>query len=97
MYYQTQRQTHHRANIIRRMTAIIENQEERADLIWPMIASTENPKARNVIKIKSVGNTRNRTRQNHRLATLIRPRTVTRYAKIRKATGKSILSNYAQG
>ena len=65
-----------------------------------MIASTENPKARNTIKGKSVGNTRNRTSQTHRGVIMIHLMTLNidaRGAKIRRATEKRILTNYVQG
>ena len=38
-----------------------------------MIANIENQKAKDVIKIKSIGSRQNRTRQNHRQSTLIFP------------------------
>ena len=65
-------QTHHRYNLIHWMTEIAANLEEYTNMIWLMIASTANPKARNVIKTKSAGNTRNRTCQTHSQAILIR-------------------------
>ena len=43
----------------------------RVNLIRPMTANTENKRVRDAIKRKRVGNSRNRTRQTHRLATLI--------------------------
>ena len=71
----------------------------RVNLICQITAITENPKAINVIKIKSVGNTRNKTRQNHHQAITILLIIVTIdliYAKIRRATEKRIPSNYVQ-
>ena len=93
-------QTHHRSNLIRWMTEIATNLEAKTNMIWPMIASTEYPKARNVIKIKIAGNTRNRTCQTHSKAILIRLTKVpidARDAKIGRAIGKRILSHYMQG
>ena len=75
------------------------NIEARMNLIRPMTANIENPKSRNAIKIKSVGNTQKRTRQTHRQTVLICPTKATidaRYAKTRRAIGKIILSNYAR-
>ena len=60
-----------------------------------MIASIVNIKARDVIKIKSSGNTQNRTLQNYRRAILVRPTEVTIDAgdtKIRRAIIKRTLS-----
>ena len=82
------------------MIEIEANLEARTNLIRLMMVITENPKAINVIKRKSVGNTRSRTCQTHSLAILIHPTILTIYsreAKIRRATRKMILSNYAQG
>ena len=65
-------QTHHRSNLISWMTEIATNLEAKTNMTRLMIASTENPKARNMIKIKSAGNIRNRTCQTHSQAILIR-------------------------
>ena len=46
-------------------------------MIRLMTANTEKPKARNAIKRKSVGKTRNRTCQTHRREIMICPTTVT--------------------
>ena len=46
------RQTHHLTNLISPMTEIGPNLETIMNLIWPMIAITENLKARNAIKRK---------------------------------------------
>ena len=54
------------------------------NLIRQIIAITENPKSRNAIKIKSVRNTRNRTRQTHHQAIMIHPKIVTNRRKRRK-------------
>ena len=40
--------------------------KRRTNIIQLMIANTENPKSRNVIKIKNVGITKKRTHQAHR-------------------------------
>ena len=63
-YHQTRSQTQHRKN------------HHHAYLIRWMTEITVNSKSRNAIQIKSVGNTRNRTLQNHRRVVLIRPKTV---------------------
>ena len=58
------------------------------------------PEGKKHNKKKNSENTRNRTCQIHHQAIMIRPTTVTidvGQAKKRKATGKRILSNYAQG
>ena len=52
--------------MINPMTEGTANIEARENLIFPMTSTTENPKAINAIKIKIVGNTRNRTRQTYR-------------------------------
>ena len=68
-------------------------------MILPMTANIENLRERDAIKIKSVGNAQNRTRETHRRATLIRPTKATidvRYAIKIRATGKRTLSNYAK-
>ena len=82
MYQQTRiqthhRQTHHRKNLIRQMTEIVENLKSRTNMIWLMIENTENPKSRHVIKRKIAGNTINRTCHIHRRAIMILPTTVT--------------------
>ena len=76
-------QTHHLENLI----------------LW-MISIAVNPKERNEIQRKISVDTRNKTCQTHRRAILIFLETVTTDAsdrKIRRATGKMVLSNYAQG
>ena len=76
------------------MTAIAANIEAITNLIWMMIANTENQKSRNAIKRKSVGNTRNRTRQTHHRDIVIRLTTVTidaRDTRVTRATIKRIL------
>ena len=65
MYQRTRSQTHHRqtrhqSNLIRPMTANTENLKARVDLIFPMTPNTSNLKARDAIKIKGIGNARNR-------------------------------------
>ena len=64
-----------------------------------MIEITENLKARNAIKIKSVGSKIIRTLQAHCRAILICPKTVTidsRYAKIRRAIKKDTLKFFTR-
>ena len=87
--------------MINLMTENAANIEARTNLIWMMTSDTENLKARNTIKRKSVGNLQNRTCQTHRQATIIHPTRVTinvRNSIIRIAIGKRNggLSNYAQ-
>ena len=77
----------------------IEKLEARVNLIWLMTENKANPKARNAIKRKIVGNTKNRTCQTHSSATLIHLTKVTinlRDVIRRRSTRKRTLSNYAQ-
>ena len=87
MYQKIRSQTHHHQT------------HHRANMIFPMTANTENLKANDTIKRKSIVNARNRTCQNHRQENLIFPTKVIVKArdeiKIR-ATGKGTLSNYAE-
>ena len=86
MYQQTWSQTHHR------------HTHHRVNMICRLTEITENPRAINTIQRKRIRNTRNRTRKSHCREILIMPKTVTIDAKDAKniATGKRILSNYAQ-
>ena len=82
------------------MTKNAENLEARTNLILLMTANAENEKSKKLDKEKSVGKTRNRTRQTHHRAIQIFPTAVTidaRDAKIRRAIRNRALSNYAQG
>ena len=68
-------------------------------MISPMTANTENLKAKDPIKIKIIRNARNRTRQTHPRATMIRPTKVIIKARDylrRRAIRKGTLSNYSQ-
>ena len=68
-------------------------------MIRPMKSNTANLKARYAIKIKIVGNTRNRTRQTHCRATIICPTKVgikARYTMIIRTIIKGTLSDYFQ-
>ena len=86
MYQRIWIQTHHR------------HTHHQSNLILMMTANTENQKANNAIKIKSIGNARHRTCQTRCWATLISPTKVIIKAIdaiIRRDIGKGTLSNYA--
>ena len=79
MYQRTQSQTYHFKT------------HHQENMICQIIAIVVNPKERNAIQRKSAGNRRNRTRQTHRQAILIRLKTVT--IDTRDAKRRSIQKN----
>ena len=84
---------------IRSQTQVSQTHHQE-NLIHPMTSNIENQKSNDVMERKSIGNARNRSRQTHRRATLIRLTKFiikSRFDK-RKIIRKRnrILSNYAQ-